>query len=87
VEVSVTDSGRGIDPSDQERIFDAFAHGDDSGTNEQGSGLGLALARRYAELHGGRLTVESDLGTGATFTLRLPVQRGAVEPAAPAEVA
>jgi signal transduction histidine kinase len=87
VEISVTDTGRGIAPADQERIFEAFAHGDDSATTEQGSGLGLALARRYAELHGGSVSVLSAVGTGATFILRLPMLRASVEPAAPAEVA
>jgi signal transduction histidine kinase len=87
VEISVRDTGRGIAPADRERIFEAFAHGDDSATTEQGSGLGLALARRYAELHGGSLEVRSDLGSGATFILRLPVQPTTVQPAASAEVA
>jgi signal transduction histidine kinase len=86
VEISVTDTGRGIDPSDHNRIFDAFAHAEQAPANEQGSGLGLAIARRYAELHGGSLTVRSDVGLGSVFTLRLPVQRQAIEPRAPAEV-
>jgi signal transduction histidine kinase len=85
VDISVTDTGRGIDPTDQQRIFDAFARGGDD-TPEQGSGLGLALARRYAELHGGSLTVRSHLGTGSTFVLRLPLQRTRVEAEAPVEV-
>jgi signal transduction histidine kinase len=85
VDISVTDTGQGIDPADHERIFHAFAHGDDG--PGQGSGLGLALARRYAELHGGGIDVKSDVGAGATFTLRLPLHRGVVPVAAPAEVA
>jgi signal transduction histidine kinase len=80
VEIRVTDTGRGIAPTDQERIFEAFAHGDDSATTEQGSGLGLALARRYAELHGGSLTVRSDPESGAAFTLRLPVRAAVPAP-------
>jgi signal transduction histidine kinase len=87
VEISVSDTGRGIDAADHERIFDAFTHGEDTPGTETGSGLGLALARRYAELHGGGLSVRSDLGLGATFILRLPVRRSPVEPATPAEVA
>jgi signal transduction histidine kinase len=87
LEITVTDSGRGVEFSDHERIFDAFAHGEDSSGTEQGSGLGLALARRYAELHGGSLAVASDPGTGATFTMRLPVRQADTEPATPAEVA
>jgi signal transduction histidine kinase len=86
VEISVTDTGRGIDPSDHNRIFDAFAHAEQAPANEQGSGLGLAIARRYAELHGGSLTVRSDVGLGAVFTLSLPIQRQSIEPRAPAEV-
>jgi signal transduction histidine kinase len=87
IDISVTDTGRGIDMADHERIFDAFAHGDDSSGTEQGSGLGLALARRYAQLHDGSLTVRSDLGSGATFTLRLPVQQVPIETTTPVEVA
>jgi signal transduction histidine kinase len=83
VDISVTDTGHGVDPADHERIFHAFAHGEES----QGTGLGLALARRYAELHGGSLTVESDLGRGAVFTLRLPRHRAGAEATAPAGVA
>jgi signal transduction histidine kinase len=75
VEISVSDTGRGIGPGDTERIFDPFAHGDDSSGTEQGAGLGLALGRRYAELHGGSLMVANAAGAGATFILRLPLQR------------
>ncbi len=76
--VRVTDSGAGI-PADQvERIFDMFAritHGDGG---ESGLGIGLALARRLAEMHGGRLTASSGGdGQGATFVLTLPVAVGA----------
>jgi signal transduction histidine kinase len=81
VEITVADTGRGIGPDDQQRIFDAFAHGDEALATEQGSGLGLALARRYAELHGGSLTVMSAIGAGATFSLHLPRQRVRAEPA------
>jgi signal transduction histidine kinase len=83
IDISVTDTGRGVDPVDHERIFHAFAHGEES----QGTGLGLALARRYVELHGGNLTVESDLGRGAVFTLRLPRKRAETEAPTPAGVA
>jgi signal transduction histidine kinase len=68
--VSVSDTGQGIEPGDHERIFDAFALG--NAQSDQGTGLGLALARRYAELHAGTIEVSSALGQGATFTLRLP---------------
>jgi signal transduction histidine kinase len=74
VEIMVTDTGDGIAASEQERIFDAFAHGESQAT-KQGAGLGLALARRYAELHGGTLSVASSPGDGATFTVRLPTDQ------------
>jgi CheY-like chemotaxis protein/anti-sigma regulatory factor (Ser/Thr protein kinase) len=77
--IRVTDSGAGI-PADQvERIFDMFAritHGDGG---ESGLGIGLALARRLAEMHGGRLNASSGgEGQGATFVLTLPIAVGAV---------
>jgi signal transduction histidine kinase len=75
VEISVTDTGPGIDPADHRRIFDAFTHGAGTPGADQGSGLGLALARRYAELHSGSLSVRSDLGVGSTFILRVPMRR------------
>jgi signal transduction histidine kinase len=81
IAITVADEGPGIDPSDQERIFDAFAHGDHSSGSGHGSGLGLALARRYADLHGGTLTVRSAVGAGATFLLSLPLDRLAATPA------
>ena len=68
--ISVHDSGPGIAAEDAARIFEAFtASGPD-----HGFGVGLALARRYAELHGGTLTVASEPGHGATFTLQLPAR-------------
>jgi signal transduction histidine kinase len=70
IEVSVTDTGPGIAPADHERIFAAYEQGR---SVRQGTGLGLALARKFAESQGGRLTVDSALGRGATFQLVLPV--------------
>ncbi|QGP93980.1 Adaptive-response sensory-kinase SasA [Neomoorella glycerini] len=76
VQVSVADTGIGIAPEDQERIFEAFVQGDGSYTRQyEGTGLGLALVRRLVELHGGRVWVESaGLGKGSTFYFTLPVQ-------------
>ena len=71
IEVEVRDHGRGIDPDDLDRIFDEFvqlSHPD----QQLGTGLGLPISRRLAVLLGGSLTVESTVGEGSTFRLRLP---------------
>jgi two-component system OmpR family sensor kinase len=67
--ISVTDRGPGIPSDVRGRLFDRFA----TGPGSQGLGLGLYLARRVADAHGGTLTVESEPGTGATFTFALPL--------------
>ena len=73
VTISVTDSGMGIAPQDQAAIFEEFHQLKTTGSAKQeGTGLGLALAKRFTELHGGRIWVESDAGSGATFTFTLP---------------
>ena len=69
--IAVRDSGPGIAPEDLPRVFDRFYRADKSRTRG-GSGLGLAIARSIAQAHGGRLTVDSQPGQGATFTLWLP---------------
>jgi signal transduction histidine kinase len=74
-EVAVSDTGIGIAPEDQERIFDEF-HQAGAG-HQQGTGLGLALARRFVELHGGRIGVASRPGEGSTFTFTLPLRQPA----------
>ncbi len=73
VSISVRDSGVGIAKQDQARIFEAFQQVE-RGPNraQEGTGLGLGLARRFVELHGGTISVESELGQGSTFTVRLP---------------
>ena len=71
--LEVADTGSGIAPEDQERIFDEFEQVR-SGSQRTGTGLGLAISRRLAELLGGNLTVVSEPGTGSTFTLRLPIR-------------
>ena len=60
VQVSVTDTGPGIAPKDQERIFEEFQQTDVGAQQREGTGLGLALSKRLVELHGGKLWVESD---------------------------
>jgi signal transduction histidine kinase len=73
--VAVRDTGPGIAKSDQGKIFDEFQQADNSLTKAKGgTGLGLAIARRIMEMHGGRLWVESEVGSGSTFTLTLPVE-------------
>jgi GAF domain-containing protein/HAMP domain-containing protein len=74
-EVSVSDTGIGIAPEDQEAIFQEFRQvGTDYARKREGTGLGLALARRFVDLHGGRIWVKSRLGEGSTFTFTLPVR-------------
>jgi signal transduction histidine kinase len=71
--IQVIDSGIGIDAAELPRIFDRFYRG--SRSNEargSGSGLGLAIVRSVVEMHGGRVMVESRIGTGSTFTVTLP---------------
>ena len=72
--VTVTDHGRGIPAAERDRIFDRFYRVDDARTSSTGgSGLGLFIARELARAMGGDLTVESELGSGSTFTLRVPL--------------
>ncbi len=92
VSVAVSDTGPGIAPADQQKIFERFAQGDSTRRLIGGTGIGLALVREAARLHGGDVAVVSELGHGATFTLTLPrrataaVGGGKVSPAAPEHV-
>jgi two-component system, NtrC family, sensor kinase len=72
--VSVADTGPGIAPEDQERIFEEFQQTGLGAEQREGTGLGLALSKSLVELHGGRIWVESELGRGSTFTFTLPVE-------------
>jgi signal transduction histidine kinase len=72
VRVSVKDTGPGIAPADQERIFDEFQQTDVGVQQGEGTGLGLALSKRLIELHGGRIWVESEPGHGSRFVFALP---------------
>lgn len=78
------DTGVGIKPEDQIRIFDEFQQVEAATSRQyEGTGLGLALAKKYVELHGGRIWVESALGQGSTFGFTLPLREApAVAPEA-----
>jgi signal transduction histidine kinase len=78
VEVSVTDTGVGIAPEDQETVFEEFRQvGRDYTRKQEGTGLGLALTRRFVELHGGKIGLQSEPGKGSTFIFTLPLNRQA----------
>ncbi len=70
--IAITDFGVGIAPDDQPQIFDRFFRANNA-RSVAGTGIGLTLARYIADLHGGDITVESALGAGSTFSLRLPI--------------
>ena len=72
VTVAVHDTGIGIAPEDQEVVFEEFRQvGQQSDAKAEGTGLGLALARKFVELHGGKIGVTSEVGKGSTFTFSL----------------
>ena len=72
-EISVSDTGIGIPPAEQPTIFEEFRQvGGDYAHKKEGTGLGLTLAKKFVELHGGRIWVESEVGKGSTFTFTLP---------------
>src|SRR4029434_6963171 len=72
VEVSVNDTGVGIAPEDQERVFEEFRQVGTAEKKAEGTGLGLTLCRKFIELHGGRIWVKSQLGQGSVFTFTIP---------------
>jgi signal transduction histidine kinase len=72
-EISVTDTGVGIAPEDQEAVFEEFRQVGTAAKKVEGTGLGLALSRKFIELHGGRIWVKSQVGAGSTFTFSLPL--------------
>jgi GAF domain-containing protein len=71
-EISVADTGVGIAPEDQEAIFEEFRQVGTADKKVEGTGLGLALSRKFIELHGGRIWVHSQPGKGSTFSFTLP---------------
>jgi signal transduction histidine kinase len=74
--VSVSDTGPGIAPEEHARLFDEFQQTEAGIAQREGTGLGLALSKRFVELHGGRIWVESEIGKGSTFVFALPAGSG-----------
>jgi len=73
-EVSVTDTGIGISPEDQEAVFEEFRQVGTASKKVEGTGLGLAISKKFIELHGGKIWVTSQVGTGSTFAFTLPLR-------------
>jgi signal transduction histidine kinase len=78
IEVTVTDTGMGISPEDQPKVFEQFVQVGDTLTDKpKGTGLGLPICKQIIEHHGGRIWVESELGRGSTFSFTLPINGAA----------
>jgi len=73
-ELSVTDTGVGIAPEEQEAVFEEFRQVGTVSKKAEGTGLGLAISRKFVELHGGKIWVQSRIGSGSTFAFRLPLR-------------
>ena len=71
----MSDTGIGIAPEDQEMVFEEFRQVGTAAKKVEGTGLGLALSRKFIELQGGRIWLESRVGIGSTFTFSIPVLR------------
>jgi len=82
-ELSVVDTGFGIAPEDQKKIFEEFQQVDNTSTRKKGgTGLGLSISRKIVELHGGAITVDSEIGKGSTFKVTIPIHVAAAKEAA-----
>ncbi|KAF5421617.1 MAG: Signal transduction histidine kinase/Ligand-binding sensor domain-containing protein [Candidatus Methanomarinus sp.] len=75
VQIAITDTGIGISKEDQKKLFQPFVQVDASTSRQfEGTGLGLALVKRFVGLHGGKVWIESEPGKGSTFTFTIPIQ-------------
>jgi signal transduction histidine kinase len=92
ITIAVSDTGIGIAPEDQAAIFEEFRQvGREDARKQEGTGLGLTLAKKFVELHSGRIWVQSHVGQGSTFSFTLPARldemgasdQGGGEPARP----
>ena len=73
--ISVKDTGPGVAPADQKRIFEQFQQVDSSSTRKKGgTGLGLSISRQLVDMHGGRIDLDSTPGVGSTFTIVVPIR-------------
>jgi two-component system sensor histidine kinase/response regulator len=76
VTFKISDNGIGMTPEQQQKIFQVFTQGDGSSTREYGgTGLGLTITKRFVDMMQGTISVESELGQGSSFTIRLPVKK------------
>ena len=81
VDLTVVDQGIGIPPAEQHKIFDKFYRGREASVRRvRGSGIGLAITKHVAEMHGGEVLVQSEPGKGSTFTLRIPIREALEDP-------
>jgi CheY-like chemotaxis protein len=81
IEFSVADTGIGLTPEQQRRLFQSFSQADPSTSRKYGgTGLGLVISRRFAQMMGGDISLHSEFGRGSTFTVRLPRMGGAARP-------
>ncbi|MBL4560716.1 MAG: response regulator [Labilibaculum sp.] len=76
IRISISDTGSGIPADDIDKIFDNFYQSENNPTDQQGTGIGLSMAKQYAILHQGNISVKSKSGFGSTFTFTFPVEEG-----------